>query len=117
MFVTPAFAQGTAQTVSPYTDIVMQILPIALIFLVFYFLLLRPQQIKVKQQKATLDALKKGDEVVTAGGFIATVYRVVDDQEVILEIAPDVRVRTVRSTIPSLYTVPEAPATKDVKGS
>ena len=114
MFITPALAQGTAQAVSPNTDILMQILPFALIFIVFYFLLLRPQQTKLKQQKAMLDSLKKGDEVVTSGGLIGTVFRIVNDDEVIVEIAPDVRVRTVRSTVTSLYKIPEATPPKTI---
>jgi preprotein translocase subunit YajC len=106
MFITPAFAQGTAQAVSSNADMLMQILPFALIFVVFYFLLLRPQQIRQKQQNSMLSALKKGDDVVTTGGLIGTVFKIVDDNEVIVEFGPEIKVRVVRSNISALYTPP-----------
>jgi preprotein translocase subunit YajC len=72
---------------------------IAVIGLVFYFLVFRPQQTRAKEHKKLLSELKRGDNVVTTGGIIGTVARVVNDDEVSLEIAEGVRVRVVRSTI------------------
>jgi preprotein translocase subunit YajC len=117
MFVTTAYAQSASQGAMPGTDMLVQMLPFILIFVVFYFLLLRPQTIKLKQQKAMLEALQKGDRIVTAGGIIGTVYKIVDANEVIIEIAPEIRVRVVRSTITSSMTEAETSQTKPVKVS
>lgn len=76
-----------------------QFLPLVLIFVVFYYLLIRPQQKKVKEHKAMVDALRRGDTVVTAGGLIGKVAKVMDDNTVDIDIAKDVRVRVVRSTL------------------
>jgi preprotein translocase subunit YajC len=73
--------------------------PMALIFVVFYFLIIRPQSKKVKEHKAMVDALKRGDRVVTSGGLIGTIQRVVSDREAVLEIADGVRVRIMRQMI------------------
>ncbi len=77
-----------------------QFLPLLLIFAVFYFLLIRPQQKHQSDLKKQLGALKRGDKVITAGGIVGTVARVLDDsQEIDIDIAPNVRVSVVRSTI------------------
>jgi preprotein translocase subunit YajC len=78
---------------------VMAILPFLLIFGVFYFLILRPQQQKMKKHQNLLVNLRRGDRVVTSGGLIGTISKIVSDGEVQLEIADDVRVRLVRTTI------------------
>ncbi len=75
------------------------ILPWVLIFLIFYLLMIRPQQRRVKQHQAMIAAVKKGDEVITAGGIRARVTRVIDEREVEAEIAQGVRVRIVKSTL------------------
>jgi preprotein translocase subunit YajC len=75
---------------------------IVVIGLVFYFLVFRPQQTRAKEHKKLLSDLKRGDNVVTTGGIIGTVYRVTSDDEVSLEIAEGVRVRVVRSTITAI---------------
>jgi preprotein translocase subunit YajC len=86
------------------------ILPWVLIFLIFYLLMIRPQQRRMKQHQATIAAIKKGDEVVTAGGIRARVTRVLDDNEAEVEIAQGVRVRIVKSTITSVITPTAKPA-------
>jgi preprotein translocase subunit YajC len=75
------------------------ILPWVLIFLIFYLLMIRPQQRRVKQHQAMIAAVKKGDEVITAGGIRARVTRVVDEREIEAEIAQGVKVRIVKSTL------------------
>ena len=77
----------------------VSMLPFVLIFGVFYFLILRPQQQKMKKHQSLLANLKRGDHVVTNGGLIGTISRIVSDSEVQLEIAENTRVRLVRSTI------------------
>ncbi len=73
--------------------------PLILIFAIMYFLLIRPQQQKMKQHRAMVEALRKGDQVVTQAGFIGKVTKVKDDNEVEVEIASGVNVRVIRSTI------------------
>lgn len=96
MFISPAYAQSAG---GGGGDIFGLIVPMALIFVVFYFLIIRPQSKKVKEHKAMVDALKRGDRVVTSGGLIGTIQRVVSDREAVLEIADGVRVRIVRQMI------------------
>ncbi|MBF9051283.1 preprotein translocase subunit YajC [Roseobacter sp. HKCCD9010] len=76
-----------------------QFLPLILIFVIMYFLLIRPQQKKVKEHKAMVDALRRGDQVITQGGLYAKVTKVKDDAEVEVEIAEGVKVRVARPTI------------------
>ena len=97
MFVSPAYAQTAGFAGS--LGALEQFLPLVLIFVVFYFLLIRPQQKKMKQHKEMLGQLRRGDRVVTSGGIIGTVNKLVSDTEVSVEIAEGVRVRVVRSTI------------------
>jgi preprotein translocase subunit YajC len=86
----------------------MQLLPLILIFVVFYFLLIRPQQKKMKEHREMLGQLKRGDRVVTAGGIVATITKVKDgSDEIEAEIAPNVKVMVVRGTIGSVLR-PEA---------
>ena len=81
-------------------DSVAQFLPLILIFAIMYFLLIRPQQKKMKEHKNMVDALRRGDQVVTQGGLIGKVSKVKDDaNEVEVELAEGVKVRVVRSTI------------------
>jgi preprotein translocase subunit YajC len=76
-----------------------QFIPLILIFAIMYFLLIRPQQTKLKQHQVMVAALRRGDQVVTQGGMIGKVSKVKDDTEVEVEIADGVKVRVVRSTI------------------
>src|SRR5258706_15831893 len=91
----------------------MQFLPLLLIFVVFYFLLIRPQQKRAKDHKVMLSNLRRGDKVVTGGGIIGTVAKVVGDDEVAIDIAEGTRVRVVRSTITSVLARTEPVAGKD----
>ena len=75
-----------------------QFIPLILIFVIFYFFLIRPQQKKVKEHKAMVENLKKGDKVVTSGGITGTISRVVDNDKVEVEIADNVTVEVVRGT-------------------
>ena len=97
MFVTPAFAQtaGAGGAGAAFGSF----LPLILIFAIMYFLLIRPQQKKIKQHKETLEGIRRGDKVITGGGIIATVTKIENDMEVTVEIAKDVKVRIQRSTI------------------
>ncbi len=83
----------------------VQIAPLLLVFAVFYFLLIRPQQRKQKEHRAMLANLKRNDEVITSGGLYGTVVQI-SDQVVTLEIAPNVRVRVVKEQIASLVPRP-----------
>jgi preprotein translocase subunit YajC len=76
-----------------------QFIPLILIFAIMYFLLIRPQQKKLKQHQSMVAALRRGDQVVTAGGLIGKVSKIKDDAEVEVELAEGVKVRVVRSTI------------------
>lgn len=80
------------------------LLPIVLIFVVFWFLLIRPQQKRMKEHKAMVAALRRGDQVQTGGGIIGAVTKVVDDNIVQVEIAPDVKVKVARSSITSVLS-------------
>jgi preprotein translocase subunit YajC len=99
MFATPAYAQaaGAAQGGST-TGAIVSLLPLVLIFVVFYFLMIRPQQTRMKALQQALGAVKKNDTVVTAGGLIGKVTKV-DESEVEIELAKDVRVRAVKATL------------------
>lgn len=97
MFITPALAQTAGGSASG-AGILVQMAPLVLIFVVFYFLLIRPQQKRMKEHKAKLDAVKKGDQVVTGGGLIGKVVRV-DDIYVDVELAPGMKVKAVKSTL------------------
>lgn len=117
MFVSTAYAQAAqgAAAAPPGVDF-MSFLPLILIFAVFYFLLIRPQQKKMKEHKSMVDNLRRGDRIVTAGGIIGTVTRVGADDEVTAEIAEGVRVRLVRSTITTVLAKTEpAPAEESKK--
>src|SRR5216683_2294274 len=110
MLISTAYAQGTGMLDQ---SSLIQFLPLILIFVVFYFLLIRPQQRKAKDQKAMLDALRRGDRVVTGGGIIGTVARVENPEEVTVDIADGVRVRVLRSTIASVLAKPDPAAARE----
>ena len=84
-----------------------QFLPLILILLIMYFLLIRPQQKKVKEHQAMVAALRRGDQVITQGGLIGKVTKVKDDGEVEVELAEGVKVRVVRNTIASVINKTE----------
>ena len=85
-----------------------QFIPLILIFVIFYFFLIRPQQKKVKEHKAMVENLKKGDKVITSGGITGTIERVIDNDRVEVEIAENVKVEIIEATgIQSLVGTPE----------
>ncbi|MFO1325501.1 MAG: preprotein translocase subunit YajC [Burkholderiales bacterium] len=98
MFISEAYAQAAGA--SPGSDL-MTFLPMIAIFVVFYFLLIRPQQKRAKETKAMLEALQKGDEVVTAGGIVGKVSKLTD-QYAAVEIAPNVEISVQRAAIAQL---------------
>ena len=75
-----------------------QFIPLILIFVIFYFFLIRPQQKKVKEHKLMVESLKRGDKVVTSGGIVGTIERVIDNEKVEVLISDDVKVEVIRST-------------------
>jgi len=104
MLISPAYAQAAGGGGgADFSFLIMMVL----LFMVFYFLLIRPQQKKMKQHKAMVEALKRGDKVVTQGGIFGTITKVVSDAEVQIEIAEGVRVRVVKGTISEILSKPE----------
>jgi preprotein translocase subunit YajC len=101
MFISQAWAQGSSAGGS---DFLVQLFPLVLIFVVFYFLLIRPQQSKMKAQKEMLAGVKRGDRVVTGGGIIGLVTKVIGDNELQVELAEGVRVRIIKQTITDIVT-------------
>jgi preprotein translocase subunit YajC len=97
MFVTPAFAQ--ASSLFGGDSMVVQLLPFVLIFVIMYFLILRPQQKRAKEHQELVKNLRRGDTVITSGGLVGKVTKVVDDDQIEVEIADGVRVRQVRSMV------------------
>jgi len=106
MFVTPAFAQAAAAPGA--ADYLTSLMPILLIIPIFYFLIIRPQQKKVKEQQNMLTAIRRGDTIVTNGGLIGKVVRVKEDAgELEVELAENVRVKLVRSMVADVRTKAE----------
>jgi preprotein translocase subunit YajC len=101
MFVTPAFAQTAAPGFGDFTTM---LLPLVMIMAVFYFLMIRPQQRKMKEHQDMLGKISRGDTIVTNGGLVGKVNKVVDDRELLVEIAENVKVRVVRSAIADVRT-------------
>jgi preprotein translocase subunit YajC len=101
MLITEAWAQGAGGGGS---DFLVQLFPLVLIFIVFYFLLIRPQQAKVRAQREMLAGVKRGDRVVTGGGIIGLVTKVIGDNELQVELADGVRVRIIKATITDILT-------------
>jgi preprotein translocase subunit YajC len=102
MFITPAFAQSNPLSSLFGGDsggMMTSLLPLILIVVIMYFLVLRPQQQKVKQHQAMVRALRRGDTVVTNGGLVGKVTKVVDDDQIEVEISDGVRVRQMRSMV------------------
>lgn len=96
MLISDALAQGADAAAGGGFG---AILPLVLIFVVFYFLLIRPQQKKMKAHQAMLGAVRRGDKVVTGGGIIGTVAKVGEDDDITIEIAPEIKVHVRRSLI------------------
>ena len=101
MFITPAFAQGSLFGGGAGGDggMLMSLLPFVLIFVIMYFLILRPQQKRVKQHQEMVKNVRRGDTVITNGGLIGKVTKVIDDDQIEIEIADDVRIRQMRQMV------------------
>ena len=113
MFVSTAYAQTAGGAAGG--DMLVQFAPLILIFVVFYFLLIRPQQKKMKEHKAMLESIRRGDRVVTGGGIIGVITKVGPEDELQVEIAENVRVRCLRSTV-NLVLAKTEPAGKGGTG-
>ncbi len=107
MFVTPAYAQAAGGAGG--AGAIAQFVPLILIFVIMYFLILRPQQKRMKEQRNMIAELKRGDQVVTQGGIIGKITDVKDD-EVTVEIAQGVKIRVVRATIAQVVSQPKPTA-------
>ena len=100
MFVTPALAQATgAAPAGGATDLLFQFAPILLLVVIFWLLIFRPQQKRMKAQQAMLSSISRGDTVVTTGGLVGKVTKVVEGEDLEVEIAQGTRVKVVRSMI------------------
>lgn len=108
MFASPAYAQAAGGAPAGGGAFFLQIAPLLFIFVIFYFLLIRPQQKRLKAHRALVEAVRRNDVVVTAGGLIGKVTKV-DETEVEIEIASNVRVRAIKAT---LSEVRQAPGSK-----
>jgi preprotein translocase subunit YajC len=112
MFISPAYAQAAA---GDQTQSLTAFVPLILIFVIFYFLMIRPQQKKMKDHRAVLDAIRRGDRIVTNGGLVGLVIKVnADERQVDVEIAEGVRVKVMRDMISSVLSKTE-PVGKDDK--
>jgi preprotein translocase subunit YajC len=99
MFASPAYAQAAGAADSGGgAAMLIQFAPLVFIFAIFYFLMIRPQQQKMKEHRQAIDAVQRNDQIVTAGGIVAKVTKV-EENEVEAEIAPNVRVKIVKATI------------------
>jgi preprotein translocase subunit YajC len=99
MLVSPAFAQGGSLFGGGSDNMLVSLLPFILIFVIMYFLILRPQQKRQKQHQEMVKNVRRGDTVITSGGLIGKVIKVVDDDQIEVEISDGVRVRQMRSMV------------------
>jgi preprotein translocase subunit YajC len=102
LFITPAFAQASGAAGFGSSDMLIQFAPFIVIFAIMYFLILRPQQRRAKEQRDMVQGARRGDTIVTTGGLIGKITKATDDTEVEVEVAPNVRVRVARSGIGSV---------------
>ena len=113
MLISPAFAQTAAGAPGASgASMIAQFAPLLLIFVVFYFLLIRPQQKRMKEHKGKLEAVKKGDQVITGGGLVGKVVRV-DDVYVDVELGQGLKVKAVKSTLSDVLAPGALPAAND----
>jgi preprotein translocase subunit YajC len=106
MFATPAYAQAAGGAMGAVTSI----MPLILIFAIMYFLLIRPQQKKLKEHKAMVEALRRGDQVLTQGGIVGKVIKVAEDGIVEVEIAEGVKVKILKHTVAQVMSKTEPAA-------
>jgi preprotein translocase subunit YajC len=112
MFVTPAYAQGIGGA-SP--DMLISILPFVLIFVIMYFLIIRPQRTQLKKRGEMLAAIRRGDTVVTGGGLVGKVTKVIDDNELEVDLGGGNKVTALRSTISDVRVKGEPVANQNAK--
>ena len=112
MIISPAYAQAAeGAAVNP----LMQMAPLIFIFVIFYFLLIRPQMNQRKKHLEMVSNVRRGDVVVTAGGIVGKVTKVLEDEEVMVELADNVTVKVVKATISDVRTKPQPPANDSKK--
>jgi preprotein translocase subunit YajC len=111
MFATPAYAQAAGATGGG--ALFANIMPLVLVFAIMYFLLIRPQQKKMKEHKALVEGLRRGDQVVTSGGILGKVVKVMDDGMAEIEIAEGVKVKVIKSTITTVMSKTEPASAKE----
>ncbi len=114
MFSSPAYAQAAGNAPGGTESILIQIVPLALLFVIFWFLVIRPQQQKVKAHRAMVEAVKKGDQVVTGGGLVGRVVKVAD-HDVEVELGPNMRVTALKSTLSGVTPRGQPAAANDSK--
>lgn len=107
MFVTPAYAQS----VGGGSDLVMSLLPFILIFVIMYFLIIRPQRTAAKKREEMLSNVRRNDSIITGGGLVGKVTKVIDDSELEIEISKGIKVRVMRSMIADVRIKGEATKT------
>lgn len=112
MFVTPAYAQAGATGAAP--DVLLSVLPFVLIFVIMYFLIIRPQRTQLKKRGEMLAAVRRGDTVVTGGGLVGKVTKVINDQELEVDLGTT-KVTALRSTIAEVRVKGEPIANQNVK--
>jgi preprotein translocase subunit YajC len=112
MFISPAFAQTAGAQPSGTAAFLAQSLPLILIFVIFYVLLIRPQQTAAKRHKAKVESVRKGDQVVTGGGLMGKVTRV-EDTTVEIELAPGMKVKAVKATLSDVVPLNAAKPAND----
>lgn len=111
MFVTPAYAQG----VGAAPDMFVSILPFVLIFVIMYFLIIRPQRAQMKKRSEMLANIRRGDTVVTGGGLVGKVTKVVDDNELEVDLGNGLKVTALRATIADVRVKGEPVANQNAK--
>jgi preprotein translocase subunit YajC len=112
MFVTPAFAQTG---VGGGADVLVSILPFVLIFVIMYFLIIRPQRTQMKKREEMLTAIRRGDTVVTGGGLVGKVTKVIDDRELEVDLGGGTKVTALRATIAEVRVRGEPVANQNAK--
>ena len=109
MLISPAYAQAAAASPGGAGGFLVQVLPLLLIFLVFWLLIIRPQSKRMKEHKAKIEAVKRGDQVVTGGGLVGKVTKV-EEGFVEVELAPNMKVWAVKSTLSDVVDATGKPA-------
>jgi preprotein translocase subunit YajC len=111
MFVTPAYAQAAGGG----ADVLVSILPFVLIFVVMYFLIIRPQRTQMKKREEMIAAIRRGDTVVTGGGLVGKVSKVIDDRELEIDLGGGLKVTAIRGTIAEVRVKGEPVANQNAK--